>query len=257
MPARALVIGLESPIARATAHLLAATGVRVAVAGSRGDSVGGSIIEVSGRAGATTGRDGLAVDRLGRDPVAARALVDAACEALGGLDTVIRMDAPELRGPARAVDPVTWATATGRVVGGAFNVTMAAADVMAPGGSIVHVLTLDALHAYPERSAFAAAATGTLGLVRALAIELAARGIRVNAVIAGPIEESVSPDSLPATLEQTRLRSPMGRLGRATEIAEAIRFVAGDDASFMTGQSLRVDGGWAALNQAPAGIRFP
>lgn len=228
MPARALVIGGETPIAKATATLLEATGARVAVE--------------------RPGQDG--------DPVAARALVTAACEALGGLDTVIRIDAPGLRGPAAAVDPVEWAKRTGGTVGGAFNVTVAAADLLGPGGSVVHVLTLDAVHAYPERSAFAAATAGTLGLVRALAIELAARGVRVNAVIAGPIEEAVPPGIDRRALERTLLRSPMGRLGRATEIAAAIRFVAGDGASFMTGQSLRVDGGWAALNQAPEGMSF-
>ena len=154
------------------------------------------------------------------------------------------------------MDPVAWSAATGRVLDGAFNVTIAAADLMAKGGSVVHVLALDALHAYPDRSASAVATTGTIGLVRALAIELAGRGVRVNAVIAGPTEESVPAGTDGAALERTRLRSPMGRLGRATEIAEAIRFVAGDGASFMTGQCLRVDGGWAALNQAPEGMKF-
>ena len=59
------------------------------------------------------------------------------------------------------------------------------------------------------------------------------------------------------SVDRTLLRSPSHRFARPAEVASAIRFVAGPDAAFMTGQTLRVDGGWASLNQAPEGMRFP
>lgn len=124
------------------------------------------------------------------------------------------------------------------------------------GGCLVFVGTLDATHAYAGH-ADAAMAMGALGgLVRSLAVELAPDGIRANLVLAGPIEEA--PDTARADLvERTLLRSPSGRFVLPEEVAAGVLFVAGPDAGFMTGQSLRVDAGWASLNQAPDGMRFP
>jgi NAD(P)-dependent dehydrogenase (short-subunit alcohol dehydrogenase family) len=100
---------------------------------------------------------------------------------------------------------------------------------------------------------------GLLGLVRAMGVELAAHGVRTNLVIVGPLgdaDEEGPSGTAAALLDRTLLRSPLHRLGQAVEVAAAIRFVAGPDAGFMTGQTLRVDGGWASLNQAPEGMRF-
>lgn len=140
---------------------------------------------------------------------------------------------------------------------------MIAAQRMAEeAGTIVIVGGPDATHAYPKRAAASIAMGGLLGLVRAMAVELSGIGIRANLVLVGPLGSA--PDGAAshgsnddARLARTLLRSPMGRLARPDEVAAAIRFVAGPDAGFMTGQTIRVDGGWASLNQAPDGMRFP
>jgi 3-oxoacyl-[acyl-carrier protein] reductase len=142
------------------------------------------------------------------------------------------------------------------------RLAIAAARSMArgSGGAIVLVGSIDAFHAYPGRSTAAVAMGGLLGLTRALAVEIAASGVRANLVVAGPlgIEDGSAPPGTDASaLERTLLRSPSHRLAKPSEVAAAIRFVAGPDAAFMTGQTLRVDGGWASLNQAPEGMRFP
>jgi 3-oxoacyl-[acyl-carrier protein] reductase len=132
--------------------------------------------------------------------------------------------------------------------------------VRGSGGAIVLVGSVDAFHAYAGRSASAVAMGGLLGLTRAMAVELAASGVRTNLVVAGPIGDddgSAPPATDARAVERTLLRSPSHRLARPSEVAAAIRFVAGPDAAFMTGQTLRVDGGWASLNQAPEGMRFP
>lgn len=134
----------------------------------------------------------------------------------------------------------------------------AAGRMAAAGGSIVIVGGLDSTHAYPRRAAASIAMGGLLGLVRAMAVELSGTGVRTNLVLLGPLGD---PDGQPppddaARIERTLMRSPMGRLGRPAEAAAAIRFVAGPDAGFMTGQTIRVDGGWASLHQAPDGMRF-
>ena len=80
-------------------------------------------------------------------------------------------------------------------------------------------------------------------------------GVRANAVLVGPLAVAADGQD-PELLERTLLRSPSGRCVTAREAAAAIAFVAGPGAAFMTGTSLRVDGGWASLNQAPDGMRF-
>ena len=139
---------------------------------------------------------------------------------------------------------------------------MAAQRMGSEGGTIVVVGGPDATHAYPRRAAASIAMGGLLGMVRAMAVELSGMGIRANLVLVGPLggapHRAPSEASDDATrLERTLLRSPMGRLARPEEVAAAIRFVAGPDAGFMTGQTIRVDGGWASLNQTPDGMRFP
>jgi len=142
------------------------------------------------------------------------------------------------------------------------RIAMAAVRSMASnaGGSIVLVGSADLSHAYPGRSVASVAMGGLLGLTRSMAIELASKRIRSNLVVAGPLGDADGGPPAgadPGLVERTLLRSPVHRFASPQEVAAAIRFVAGPDAGFMTGQTLRVDGGWSSLNQAPEGMRFP
>jgi len=97
------------------------------------------------------------------------------------------------------------------------------------------------------RVAYSAAKAGLLGMVRVLAVELAPLGVRVNAIAPGytktPMVERAIREGLP--IEDTVHRQvPMGRMAEPNEIASVVRFVASNDASYMTGQCLVVDGGW-------------
>ncbi|HYM83398.1 MAG TPA: SDR family oxidoreductase [Candidatus Dormibacteraeota bacterium] len=243
-----LIIGLGSPVAVAAARGFGAAGARVALA-----DADGAAVERTRSALAAAGQHVHAVVGSDAVPQTARALVDQAADSLSGLDVLVRGVVPPPIGPVLDADGDAWATDLARALGGAFHASRAAAAYMRGGGSIVHVGSMDATHAYPGRSTAAAAMAGLVGLVRALAVELAPNGIRANLVLAGPLE-----DAADAALDRQRieLRSPMGRLGHAAEVARAVLFVAGGRASFMTGQPLRVDGGWASLNQAPEGMKF-
>jgi 3-oxoacyl-[acyl-carrier protein] reductase len=182
-------------------------------------------------------------------------LVEVAHEELGRLDVLVRHVPPVASGPLLEADRQAWSGFIASTLVEAFEISRTAARLMPQGGSIVHIASIDALHAYPGRSAAAAAMSGLVGLVRSLAVELAALGVRVNLVIPGPIEELVG-SVADARRERTELRSPSGRLGTAAEVASGVLFVAGPSASFMTGQALRVDGGWGSLNQAPDRMKF-
>ncbi|MBX3031978.1 MAG: SDR family oxidoreductase [Chloroflexi bacterium] len=198
-------------------------------------------------------------ETLGGDPVGSAAV------ALGGLDVVVRW-APSARPMPVASPDHDFAGDIDRMLVGAHRVAVAATRAMGIDragrgtGSIVLVGSIDATHAYPGRSAASTAMAGMLGLVRSLGVELASQGVRANAVLAGPMGDDAGgppPDIEPSLVERMTVRSPVHRFVTADEVAAAICFVAGPTSDFMTGQTLSVDGGWSALNQAPQGMRFP
>ncbi len=115
------------------------------------------------------------------------------------------------------------------------------------GGSIVSIASTAAFVGLPGRGAYCAAKAGILGLTRALSLELATAGIRVNAVAPGFtrtkfIDQGLADGSLREDWMLARV--PMHRLAQTEEIAGAVRYLVGDDAAYMTGQTMVVDGGW-------------
>ena len=115
--------------------------------------------------------------------------------------------------------------------------------ISARGGSIVCVSSLAAERGSAGLASYAASKGGINALVRALAVELGKKGIRVNGVAPGLIDTEMIADVPPHTARSNADRIPLARLGRADEVARVVRFLACDDASYMTGQIVAVDGG--------------
>src|SRR5262249_31758963 len=110
-------------------------------------------------------------------------------------------------------------------------------------GSIVAISSVSALVGRPGQTHYAAAKAGLCGLVRSLALEVARYGIRVNAVAPGLVDTE-STASLPANVRQDLLAGiPLGRAGHPEEIAHVVRFLVSDEAAYITGQVVSVDGG--------------
>lgn len=128
---------------------------------------------------------------------------------------------------------------------GAFLCSRAVARVMMKqrAGSIVNITSIMGLVGNAGQANYASAKAGLIGLTKSLARELGSRNIRVNAVAPGWIETAMT-DSLPEYIRETILKQiPLGRLGRAEDVAGAVVFLCTDEASYITGQVLTVDGG--------------
>jgi NAD(P)-dependent dehydrogenase (short-subunit alcohol dehydrogenase family) len=116
-------------------------------------------------------------------------------------------------------------------------------------GTIIHVSSINGTVPFPQRLAYCVSKAGLNMMTKVMAIEWAARGVRVNALAPGYVEtELVKGLSARGILDRERLarRTPMGRLGASEEIAEAAVFLASEAASFITGEILTIDGGWSA-----------
>jgi NAD(P)-dependent dehydrogenase (short-subunit alcohol dehydrogenase family) len=154
--------------------------------------------------------------------------------------------------PGSSVDyPLAeWDRVMGVHATGAFLGARTAARHMPDGGSVVMISSVNARFGFAERAAYCAAKAAIEGMVRALAVEWAARGVRVNAVAPGTIETQLQADMMRSGYASAELflsRVPMGRFGRPEEIADAVHFLSSDRASYITGVTLPVDGGWQAF----------
>jgi 3-oxoacyl-[acyl-carrier protein] reductase len=257
-----LVVGRDADLAAAVARGFAGAGWSAALAGSGVAPASGSQDPPIEWLGEDAG--GEAGQNLG-SPDAAAALIAAADERLHRLDALVIQAGARYRGSALDATPGDWQEDLEGILERAFVLSQAFARSLAerPGGdqrAIVYMATIDAAHSYPGRLTASVAMAGLEGLARALAVEWAERAIRVNVVAHGVVLTDADQERIDgggASLDRVFLRSPMGRLASLEEIAAAGVFVASPRASFMTGQTFRVDGGWAALNQQAAGLVFP
>lgn len=170
----------------------------------------------------------------------AQAAVQAVVDRAGSLDVVVLAAAVMPVAPITATTDTQWHAALDAVLGTAFAVCRTALPVLPRGGAIVAVSSVNATLAAPSVPAYAAAKAGLEGLVRQLALEYGPRGISVNAVAPGLIDDGGS--------AAASAGYPLGRTGRPHEVAAAVHFLAG--AGFITGAVLPVDGGLSIASPA-------
>jgi NAD(P)-dependent dehydrogenase (short-subunit alcohol dehydrogenase family) len=151
-------------------------------------------------------------------------------------------------GPLLGVSLPDWRLVLEVNLTGTFIAARAAAKAMAAGhggGSIVNISSINGLSAAPNTGAYSASKAAVLMLTEQMALEWSALGVRVNAVAPGLIDAGMANriNADPAARRQRRSHVPLGRLGTAADVTEAVLFLASPEAAYITGQTLAVDGG--------------
>lgn len=236
--------GAGAGIGAATGRAFAARGASVALADRDGAAARASadaIVADGGSARAYT------LDVT--DPAQVEAVVAAVEAELGPVAVLVNNAGIAERTGFLELTPDAWRQVMDVNLTGAFLCAQAVARRMVArvaGGAIVNVASVAGLTAVPGRAAYIASKHGLVGLTRALALDLGGAGIRVNAVAPASVETPLTAALLdrPGAREATARRHPLGRHGQPDEIARAIVFLASDEAGFITGASLPVDGGF-------------
>jgi len=232
----AVITGGGSGIGAATARRFAAEGARVAVLDRDGDAADAVAADVGGKAHALDVRDGDAVN----DAVA------QIMAAVGRIDVLVNnAGIGDLR-PLHTVDDKLWHRLIDVNLTGTFNATRAVVPHMLTGGggTIVNNASLSGLMPTRNEAAYSAAKAGVIALTKSGALEYGPT-VRVNCVAPGHIRTPLTAvwDQMPDTFQPIADAIPLGRIGEADEVAEVILFLASDRSSYVTGQTIVVDGG--------------
>lgn len=243
----AIVTGASAGIGRAAAFALAAESAAVVVAdvdAARGKEVVGDIDAKGGRA--------IFVHTDVTDDAAVAAMVDRAVERFGGLDLAFNNAGIEgTPATTEACTPENWQRTIAVNLTGVWSCMRHELPRMLErgGGVIVNMSSVAGLVGFAAIPAYVASKHGVIGLTKTAALEFANRGIRVNAVCPGVIDTEMierftrgQPEAAAALVDM----EPVGRMGRAEEIADAVVWLCSERSSFVTGQAIAVDGGLVA-----------
>jgi len=237
----ALVTGASGGIGRAIAAALHEAGAAVALSGTRE----AALAEIAGNLGERAHIVPCALD----DAAALAALPAAAAEAMGGLDILVNNAGITRDGLAMRMKDEDWAAVMDINLGAAFRLARACLRPMMKQrwGRIVSITSVVGVTGNPGQANYAASKAGLIGMSKALAQEVASRGITVNCVAPGfietPMTDALSDDQKARIITTV----PAGKLGSGADIGGAVVYLSSDEAGYITGQTLHVNGGMAMI----------
>src|SRR4051794_22786690 len=227
-------------------------GGRLASAGARGGIADLDTVQARATAAkivAAGGRAiGVACDIT--NPEMCESAAQAAVQEFGRLDGAVNCAGISKPHDSVSLPPADWARMIDVQLNGAFYAAQACARRMwDTGGAMVFITSTNAEAAFPRRAAYCSAKAGVAMLTKVLAIEWAANGIRVNAVGPAYVATEMTQRNIAAgNVDEARIKAriPLGRLAQPADVADAVSFLLSEQAAFITGHSLYVDGGWLA-----------
>ncbi|MBC7932100.1 MAG: glucose 1-dehydrogenase [Rubrivivax sp.] len=243
----ALVTGATSGIGRATALRFAEEGARVAFVGRSAESLQEVAEQIAARGG-----EALSVRADVMDEGDARRAVEETTEKFGGLDVLVNAAGILSNGTIETTALADWDAMMNVNLRSVFHLTqLSVPHLERRPGSVVNVSSVTGLRAFPGVLAYCVSKAGVDQLTRCAALELAPKGVRVNAVNPGVVVTDIhkrggmAEEKYAAFLEHSKTTHPLGRVGGADEVAELILFLASDRAAWITGATYSIDGGRA------------
>ena len=241
----AIVTGAGRGIGRAIAETLARQGCQLVLAARDQVSIEQAAREISQSCGTLA----VAVPTDVTDPESVKNMVDRAVQEFGRVDILVNNAGVTRDNLIMRMSEDDWDTVIQTNLKGAFNCCKAVIRGMLKQryGRIINITSVSGLAGQAGQTNYSASKAGLIGLTKALAREVATRGITVNAVAPGLVPTALTQD-MPADAAEAILKAtPMGRLGTPEEIAFAVAFFAADEAAYITGQVLCVDGGMTMM----------
>lgn len=244
-PQTVLVTGAAMGIGRGVAEVLTAEGRNLVLFDLNAEALNVTAQALGGKAAVAVGSVANLAD--------CERAVQLAVERFGGLDGVSHNAGIQTYGDAVSTTPELWAKTLDTNLTGSFYVAKAALpELRRCKGAIVFTTSVQGMAAQKGALAYVVSKHGMIGLVTGMAMDEAAHGVRVLGVAPGSVETpmlrwAINQDPNPAALdEEIDAMHPIGRRGQPTEIGEVVAFLLSDKASFMTGETVRVDGGMLA-----------